>query len=480
MRILRIQFENLNSLRSGEINLEHGPLAEAGIFAITGPTGAGKSTLLDALTLALYGRAARYDKEPNPEHMMSRHTGSCRAEVLFEVPRGRFQARWELRRARGKAEGKLQPAKRTVVEDGSGTVLAEKMEDADRLIEELTGLDYERFRRSVLLAQGEFTRFLKAKPDERAELLESLTGTAIYSQLSELAYREATRREEELGMRREALGRMVLLTPEERASKASEIERLTLEIDGLAQRRAATAQQIEHGRQLLARLGEAAELARKESALCEEFAQAAPQLEQGKAHRLAQPFLASLQTWEALEKQSTAEAARAREAQKAVAEARLGLASGLRGARALAEVFLQEAQRGLEQSDAVLHVLGEQWVQAETGERNAAAQALRAGETLAKLLAGRTVEEVAAESRKLDQKRNLLGELRTAMEKRDNAAAEAARLSDEEAHLVEEVEAASHEKAATLAEMQAQGEVLESAQAYLEQQERIAGLDDQR
>jgi len=343
MRILRIQFENLNSLRSGDIDLEHGAIAEAGIFAITGPTGAGKSTLLDALTLALYGRAARYDKEPNPENMMSRHTGSCRAEVLFEVPSGRYQARWELRRARGKPEGKLQPAKRTVVEDGCGTVLAEKIEEADRLIEELTGLDYERFRRSVLLPQGEFTRFLKATPEDRGKLLESLTGTAIYSQLSELAYREATRREEELEARREALGRIVLLTGEERAAKQAEIERLTVEIDALAQRRIVVVQQMEQGRQLLARLAEETGIARKQSALSEESAQAAPKLERLQQHRSAQPFLASLQTLDALESQSAIESARVEEARALASEAEGRLAAALQAANAVASAIFPKS-----------------------------------------------------------------------------------------------------------------------------------------
>ena len=480
MRILRIQFENLNSLRSGDVDLEHGAIAEAGIFAITGPTGAGKSTLLDALTLALYGRAARYDKEPNPENMMSRHTGSCRAEVLFEVPGGRYQARWELRRARGKADGKLQAAKRTIIEDGCGTVLAEKIDEADRLIAELTGLDYERFRRSVLLAQGEFTRFLKAKPDERAELLESLTGTAIYSNLSELAYREATRREEELEVRREALGRIVLLTEEERAARQSESERLTVEIDALAQQRAAVVRRIEAGRQLVARLGEEAEIARKQAALLDESAKFAPKLDRLQQHRLAQPFLASLQTLDALESQSATEAARVEEAGALASQANGRLAAGLHAANAVAGAFYKKAQIAVDQCEAELHALGEQLVQAEAAEGAAATQAAQAATALAELLKGRTVEEIAIEFKKLEQRQNVLGEVRAAMEKRDNAAAEAARLADEEAHLIEQVEGAAQEKTASLAEAEAQAAVLESARADLEIQERIAGLDDQR
>ena len=145
MKILRIALKNLNSL-CGEhvVDLEEEPLASAGLFAITGATGAGKSTLLDAITLALYGRAARYGKEPNPGSMMSRHCGECSAEVTFSVLAGRYRAEWKLRRAGGKADGKLQPPQRYIYDSGEHDeqVLAQKIREADEMIEALkaTGL----------------------------------------------------------------------------------------------------------------------------------------------------------------------------------------------------------------------------------------------------------------------------------------------------------------------------------------------------
>ena len=545
MRILRIKFENLNSLPSGDIDLEHGPLASAGIFAITGPTGAGKSTLLDAITLALYGRAARYDTEPNPENMMSRHAGSCLAEVLFEVPGGRYQARWERRRARGKAEGKIQPAKRTVTEDGSGTVMAVKIDEADRLIEELTGLDYERFRRSVLLAQGEFTRFLKAKPSERAGLLESLTGTVVYSRLGELAYREATRREEELCARREALGRVVLLTEEERAARTAEIERLGVELESLRQERQTASLRIEEGRQLLVRLSEETGLLAQQTALLEETAQAAPRLEQFKTHQNAQPFLGLLQILDALEGQAAAEAARYDEVRATLAQSRVRLASGLKAAHAVASSLIEAARQGIETANAQKTTLDEAWnqaglwleahaedatldavfadladrinhlaenrrqanalsgeraklaaqrqesehrlgslntehAQAQAAQREATSQAQHATAAVGKLLHGRTREAIEGDFAKLGPKRDALVHLRTAMEKRDAAAAEAARLADEEAQLVEDIETARQEKIASEQEAEAQRVLLESARAEVEIQARMAGMEDQR
>ena len=226
MKIQRIILNNLNSLRGEHtIDLTAEPLSNAGLFAITGQTGAGKSTLLDAITLALYGRAARYDKESNPENMMSRRCGECSAEVEFEVPNGEYRAVWQLRRARRHANGKIQPARRYIY-DMDGTALAQQVRECDRLIVDLIGLDYDRFLRSVMLAQGEFARFLKSNANERAALLECLTGTAIYSDLSILAFREATNRENDLKLKQQVLEQIEILQDEEREEVEDRITEL--------------------------------------------------------------------------------------------------------------------------------------------------------------------------------------------------------------------------------------------------------------
>ena len=189
MKILKITFQNLNSLKGEHrIDLENGLLGEAGIFSITGPTGAGKSTILDAITLALFGKAARYEKEANPGEMMTRGTGECSAEVLFECSKGRYTSKWTRARSRKKPDGKLQSPKREVAKAESGEILAEKLKEADLLVESLTGLDYHRFLRSVLLAQGRFKEFLDADDNERGDLLEKITGTEIYSRISQKAF----------------------------------------------------------------------------------------------------------------------------------------------------------------------------------------------------------------------------------------------------------------------------------------------------
>lgn len=257
MKITRIYLKNLNSLR-GEftLNLEDEPFANTGIFAITGPTGAGKSTILDAITLALYGRAARYDAKPNPENMMSRGTGECQADVEFKVAKGRFRASWQLKRARGKPDGKVQPVQRYVYEkQGTHDVpIAQKVSEVDKLIAELTGLDVDRFFRSVLLAQGDFVKFLKATSDERASLLESLTGTGIYSELSIRAHEEAKRKEDAFKLKQKELENIKRLSEEERTAFSLQIDELTTGIKKNELQLALVATRIEQGKELLKNL----------------------------------------------------------------------------------------------------------------------------------------------------------------------------------------------------------------------------------
>ncbi len=234
MKILRLTFQNLNSLAGRHaIDFTAPPLVDSGLFAITGPTGAGKSTLLDAITLALFGRAARY-REPNPGEVMSRFTGECWSEVEFSCAAGTYRARWALRRARGKSDGKLQAPERKVIRLPDETVLTSKVDESNRKVEELTGLDCDRFLRSVMLAQGEFAAFLRASVSERTELLEKVTGTGIYSILSIEAYEAAQQARADLEHTRMSASDLRALTPEERTQKEGE---RNIARDDLARRR---------------------------------------------------------------------------------------------------------------------------------------------------------------------------------------------------------------------------------------------------
>ena len=290
MKILRIKLTNLNSLRGTHtVDFEAAPLAGVGLFAITGPTGAGKSTLLDAITLALYGKAARYGSAPSPEDMMSRHCSECSAEVVFRVPSGTYRAEWQLKRARGKADGKVQPAK-SFVYDSTEQPLTRTPTEAGRKIEELVGLDYSRFLRSTLLAQGEFAQFLKAKPDDRAELLESLTGTEIYSELGALAHSEATRRENELKAKEESLRQIQLLPDETRQKLVADIPIADAAWQQAKADLQAASDRLNQGANLAAALEQERQAVANQQVLAGERQAAAPDLRRLTRHRLTIPF----------------------------------------------------------------------------------------------------------------------------------------------------------------------------------------------
>lgn len=222
MRIISVLFQNINSLKGKHhIRFDDPRFVQNGIFAITGPTGAGKTTILDAITVALYGYVARHGGTP-AEHIMTRHTGECFSEVEFEVGNlKRYCARWQAYRSRGRSDGNLQPIAMSLTDLQTGRVVddthtATKVKEK---IEELTGLDYMRFTRSVMLSQGEFAAFLKADDKERGDLLERITGTQIYSEISKSAFEKYKEEQRKLEHIEGRAGAYSPLSNEERAAK---------------------------------------------------------------------------------------------------------------------------------------------------------------------------------------------------------------------------------------------------------------------
>ncbi|MBJ7537774.1 AAA family ATPase [Marinomonas transparens] len=188
MKICKLRLKNINSLKGEwEIDFTKAPFDDAGVFAIVGPTGAGKSTLLDAICLALYHETPRLKVSPSQNELMTRHTAECLAEVEFEIKGKGYRAFWGQRRARGSSEGKLQPMTCELCER-DGTIVTTKINEKIDKIAEITGLDFSRFTKSMLLAQGGFSAFLNASANDRAELLEELTGTEIYGQVSKWVF----------------------------------------------------------------------------------------------------------------------------------------------------------------------------------------------------------------------------------------------------------------------------------------------------
>jgi exonuclease SbcC len=198
MKILSVYFKNINSLK-GEHRLafDQAPLADAGVFAITGPNGSGKSTILDAITLGLYGQTFRFDRPA--DHVMTKHTGDCFAEVVFALGGEKYRAVWRAMRERGEAYAKaLAPEMRLTRLDGEEQVLADQPQQVRNRIVELTGLDFRRFTRSIMLAQGDFAAFLNALDSERLDILEKIISADIYADFRKDIETKASQAEEQI------------------------------------------------------------------------------------------------------------------------------------------------------------------------------------------------------------------------------------------------------------------------------------------
>lgn len=243
MRILSISGQNIASLAQPfTIDFTATPLAGAGLFVITGETGAGKSSILDAMCLALYGDAPRLagsagDEVPDPSGkaikardsraVLRRGAAQGWAEVRFTARDGQdYIARWQARRARDKVDGQLQNVSRSLARASDGQILASQLTIVTDQITALTGFSYDEFRRTVLLAQGDFDAFLRADTNDRAGLLEKVTGTGLYRAVSSRIY-------ERTEAARQAHGALIqrreghhVLTDEDRA--ALETERLVV------------------------------------------------------------------------------------------------------------------------------------------------------------------------------------------------------------------------------------------------------------
>lgn len=245
MRILAIRFKNLASLEdTNEIDFTKEPLSNAGIFAITGPTGAGKSTLLDALCLALYAKTPRYQqaKETGIEiqdlagnklnqgdirGILRDGTADGFAEVEFAGTDGNnYKATWSVKRARNKIDGNLQTDTVELFNLSANVAVPGKKTETLKEIERLVGLNFEQFTRSVLLAQGDFTAFLKADKDAKASLLEKLTGTDIYSDISRTVFEKYKQADQDLKNLKAQVAGIVSLTEEQHESLAAQREEL--------------------------------------------------------------------------------------------------------------------------------------------------------------------------------------------------------------------------------------------------------------
>jgi len=375
MRILRIGGKNLASL-AGEfsVDFEQEPLASTGLFAISGPTGAGKSTLLDALCLALYddtprllkvsGRSMLADvgsetvSTQDTRTLLRRGTAEGYAEVDFIGNDGAaYRARWSVRRSRTRAEGALQPTAMTLHLLPALQPIGATKTEVKGEIERRIGLSFEQFTRAVLLAQNEFSAFLKSEDNERGELLETLTGSTVYTEISMRAFERAKLEQQALQRLNARLADQKPLSTEERAALETQAQAATDALQALEQRKADLEQELRWHRQ-------AQQLAQDELAAQQACDQATADVAAASPRRAALAHLVAIQAARPL-------AGEIRRVAADIAATEAAIAAGT-GAIALAAQQLdratalqQQAANGLQEAETAQRTSGPQLDQAK-------------------------------------------------------------------------------------------------------------------
>lgn len=248
MKIRKLTIHNIASIGDATIDFTSAPLNDAALFLITGDTGAGKSIILDSICLALYGSTPRLEgtsmqgdvsegknkiKINDPRQLLRRGTGEGWTELEFIGGDGEaYTARWSVARAHTKAYGKLQAADRLLTRLSDGYSL-EKKKEIDAEIVRITGLDFEQFCRTTMLAQGEFTRFLNSNDKDKATILEKLTGVDIYSRIGRQIFNATKLAENDYELAKAKLENITLLSDDELSALQARVAELTASLQQL-------------------------------------------------------------------------------------------------------------------------------------------------------------------------------------------------------------------------------------------------------
>ena len=251
MKLCKLKLKNLNSFRDEiELDFEKSPLDEASLVAITGPTGAGKTTLLDAICVALYGKTPRLagTGTQNPSHLISHGETEGHAEVHFLARGTRYLAEWSLRR-KSSPKGQLRSTENDeLITDRLSSVGKSLGSSENTISDEVTailGLDFNAFKRSVMLAQGDFAAFLKAKDEERRTILEATAGVDIYDRLKDALNHKVRELEDTHQEVLQQLNSIPAATPEDLTESENRLRELQRDADALNTRR----QEIQAGKQ---------------------------------------------------------------------------------------------------------------------------------------------------------------------------------------------------------------------------------------
>ncbi|HLV41963.1 MAG TPA: AAA family ATPase [Brumimicrobium sp.] len=241
MKILKIELQNLNSLKSDTptvIDFESNQFNDVGLYAITGSTGAGKTTILDAITIALYNNVPRFNNSTGKLiDVVSHGAGEAHSRVTFENNHVIYEAFWGIRLVNRNGEALKTPQEEVSLKNlTSGVTLADQKRHFQEEIVRVTQLDYQQFLRSVMLAQGEFASFLTAKGPEKGRLLEQITGEEIYKKIGQAILDRRSSEEKKLNEIKGKINAEDILSEERKIELTSLDKAIDDEVAGLSKK----------------------------------------------------------------------------------------------------------------------------------------------------------------------------------------------------------------------------------------------------
>jgi exonuclease SbcC len=188
MRPLRLQMNGFAAFRDEAVV----DFTDADFFVLVGATGSGKSTVIDALTFALYGTVPRWNHRSMVMYGLAPTANQGKVALVFDVDDARYLVARELRRTKAgvsvrnaRLERLLDPTALGEVDDATESIASDS--GVTPAVEKLLGLPFEHFCQCVVLPQGEFADFLRAKPAERRTILLKLLGAGLYGEMSQRA-----------------------------------------------------------------------------------------------------------------------------------------------------------------------------------------------------------------------------------------------------------------------------------------------------
>ncbi|MDD1622180.1 MAG: AAA family ATPase [Methylococcaceae bacterium] len=238
MRILNIYYKNINSLEGeGRVHFDQGPIADSGVFAITGPNGSGKTSILDVITLGLYGETFRFDKPA--QHVITKHADESLAQVEFALGDEKYRSSWQVKRA-----DTALPEMTLMRLNGEEEILAETPGQVRSRLTELTGMDFHRFSKSIVIPQGDFAAFLNALDSERMDILEKISGTDLYADYRRQAETRHAALKEKVTLLEHEVGLVPLLSAEAIEAAEHDLQDFQDQSNGLKKERQALQDQL--------------------------------------------------------------------------------------------------------------------------------------------------------------------------------------------------------------------------------------------